>query len=148
MKLDRKPKHLTKLFYDTYAGCKEILQKEKRQYCMALLEVDGILFAIPFRTHIRHKYSYIFKNSSRSEDAGLDFTKAVVVMKAEFVGEDTLIDSGEYGEFVKRQGIIAQRFGKFIKDYKKWAADPAKYRAEKIVGFSALQYFHQELGVK
>ena len=148
MKLNRKPKHLTKIFYDAYADCKEILQKEKRQYCMAMLEVDGILFAIPFRTHIRHPYSYIFQNSSRSKDAGLDFTKAVVVMKPEFVGEDTIIDSSEYAEFVKRQNIIAKRFDKFIKDYKKWATDPVKYRAEKIVAFSALQYFHQELGVK
>ena len=99
---------------------------------MALLEVDGILFAIPFRTHIRHKHSYIFKDSSRSDQSGLDFTKAVVVTDPSYIGEETLIDSGEYAEFLKKQDVIARRFDKFIRDYKKWAVDPAKYHEEAI----------------
>ena len=147
LKIDKKPKHLTRAFYKAYAGCGEILQKEHRQYCMALLEVDGILFAIPFRTHIRHKHSYIFKDSSRSDQSGLDFTKAVVVTDPSYIGEETLIDSGEYAEFLKKQDVIARRFDKFIRDYKKWAVDPAKYHAERIIAFSALQYFHAELGL-
>ena len=98
MKLDNKPKHLTKLFYDKYGSYKEILNKEKRQYCIALLTVDDITFSIPFRTNINHKYSYIFKNSPRSEKSGLDFTKAVVITETNFIGEDTLIDDN-YSSF-------------------------------------------------
>ena len=74
MKLDNKPKHLTKLFYDTYAGCCEVLQKEQRQYCIALFTVDGITFAIPFRTNINHKHCYIFKK------LGFLFSKTVTYL--------------------------------------------------------------------
>jgi protein AbiQ len=147
IKLDNKPKHLTKLFYDTYEECKEILLKEKRQYCIALFVVDGIIFAIPFRTNINHKYSYIFKNSPRSDKSGLDFTKAVVITDDNFIGEDTIIDSKEYSEFINKQVVIANRFEKFIKDYKKWTGNPSYYRAEKTIAFSSLQYFYKELGL-
>jgi len=147
MKLDNKPKHLTKLFYDTYAGCCEVLQKEQRQYCIALFTVDGITFAIPFRTNINHKHCYIFKNSPRSGNSGLDFTKAVVITDPKYIGNDTFIDSKEYSEFVKKQSVIANRFKNFINDYKKWTTNPSHYRAEKIIAFSSLQYFHKELGI-
>lgn len=148
VKLDNKPKHLTKLFYETYSSCKEILKKEDRPYCVALFEVDGITFAIPFRTHINHKYSYIFKKSPRSNQSGLDFTKAVVIVSQDFIGDETIIDSKEYSEFINKQAVIINRFKKFIKDYKEWTSDPAYYRAENIVKFSSLKYFHNELGLE
>jgi protein AbiQ len=147
IKLDDKPKHLTELFYETYAGCKEILLKEKRQYCIALFIVDDIKFAIPFRTNINHNYGYIFKNSPRSDRSGLDFTKAVVITDESFIGENAIIDSKEYSEFINKQVVIANRFEKFIKDYRKWTSNPSYYRAEKTISFSALQYFHKELGL-
>ena len=50
-------------------------------------------------------------------------------------------------EFINKQTVIANRFERFIKDYKKWTSDPSYYRAEKIIAFSALQYFHKELGL-
>lgn len=143
IRLDNKPKHLTELFYETYKEFKEILLKDKRQYCIAIFEVDGIKFAIPFRTNINHKHCYIFKNSPR----GLDFTKAVVITDDNFIGNNAIIDSEEYSEFINKQVVIANRFEKFINDYKKWTSNPGYYRAEKIILFSALQYFHNELGL-
>ncbi|PPK43234.1 type III toxin-antitoxin system TenpIN family toxin [Clostridium algidicarnis] len=147
IRLDKNPKHLTQSFYDTYKHCNEILSKEKRQYCIALFIIDDIKFAIPFRTHIKHKYCYIFKNSPRSDNSGLDFTKAVVITDDKFVGGDTIIDSKEYSEFINKQAVIANQFEKFINNYKKWTSDPRYYRAEKTIAFSSLQYFHKELGL-
>lgn len=148
VKLENKPKHLTVEFYKEYSSCREILKKEDRPYCVALFEIDGITFAIPFRTHIKHKHSYIFKKSNRSDDAGLDFTKAVVIKNNHFIGEETWIESSEYSEFINKHKVIANRFEKFINNYKKWVIDPHYYRAEKIIKFSSLQYFHDELGLK
>lgn len=146
--LDNKPKHLTELFYKTYKECKEILIKDKRQYCIAIFEIENIKFAIPFRTNINHKYSYIFKDSPRSNKSGLDFTKAVVITNVEFIGSETVIEDKEYSEFINKQKVIENRFKKFIKDYKKWTTNPSYYRAENIIKFSSLQYFHKELGLK
>ena len=148
VKLENKPKHLTKEFYEEYFNCSEILKKEDRPYCVALFEVDGITFAIPFRTHINHNNCYIFKKSTRSENSGLDFTKAVVIKDDTFIGEETWIESSEYSEFINKQKVISNRFKKFIENYKKWFKDPSYYRAERIIKFSSLQYFHEELGLK
>ena len=148
VKLENKPKHLTKEFYEEYFNCSEILKKEHRPCCVALFEVDGITFAIPFRTHINHNNCYIFKKSTRSENSGLDFTKAVVIKDDTFIGEETWIESSEYSEFINKQKVISNRFKKFIENYKKWVKDPSYYRAERIIKFSSLQYFHEELGLK
>ena len=119
VKLENKPKHLTKEFYEEYFNCSEILKKEHRPCCVALFEVDGITFAIPFRTHINHNNCYIFKKSTRSENSGLDFTKAVVIKDDTFIGEETWIESSEYSEFINKQKVISNRFKKFIENYKK-----------------------------
>lgn len=91
--LDNKPRYLTQLFYENYKDKREILLKDKRQYCIAVLEIEGIKFAIPFRTNINHKHSYIFKSSTRSDKSGLDFTKGVVINSDDFIGEHATIDS-------------------------------------------------------
>ena len=83
----------------------------------------------------------------RSNCSGLDFTKAVVIKKKEYIGESTLIDNNEYSEFINKRSFIAKKFENFIAKYKKWALDPIKYHAENIISFSALQYFHRDLGL-
>ena len=148
VRLENKPKHLTKKFYEKYSNCNEILKKEDRPYCVALFEVDGIIFAIPFRTHINHKNCYIFKNSTRSENAGLDFTKAVVIKDDIFIGEEAWVESSEYSEFINKHKVIANRFNKFIKNYKKWVLNPEYYKAQNVIKFSSLKYFYEELGIK
>lgn len=87
---------LSREFYDTYAGCKEILKKTNRPYACLTIELDGVLFAIPFRHHIRHKYAF-----HTLGEAGLDFTKAVVITDSRFLTDDhpSIVPSAE--EIVK-----------------------------------------------
>ena len=147
IKLDRKPKRLTPSFYNDFSGCSEILLKGDRPYCIALVVVDGIKFAIPFRTNISHKYSYIFQTSERSLSSGLDFTKSVVITKESYIGKDANINSNEYKEFINKQAVIANHFENFLQDYKKWCGNPSYYRAEQTLKYCSLQYFHKELGL-
>ena len=146
-RIDKKPKQLTQLFYNEHSGCPEILSKLNRPYCVVLLEVDNLTFAVPFRTNINHKYCYIFQNSTRSENSGLDFTKAVVITNVNYIGADTFIDNKEYTELVNKHAVIANRFAKFILNYKKWCTDPHYYRVEQLLTYSSLKYFHNELGI-
>jgi len=145
--LDRKPKRLTSSFYKDFSGCTEILLKGDRPYCIALVVVDGIKFAIPFRTNISHKYCYIFHLSDRSQISGLDFSKSVVITKESYIGTDATINSNEYKEFINKQAVIANRFENFLQDYKKWCSNPSYYRAEQTLKYCSLQYFHKELGL-
>ena len=150
MSIDRKIKVLSEDFYinfDDNLHYAEILRKEDRPYCILVIQVDKVKFAIPFRTNINHNHSYIFKDSNRGSKSGLDFTKAVVITDDKYIGNETVIDSKEYREFINKINVIENRFLKFIKNYKKWIENPSYHRAENTMKYSSLQYFHKELGI-
>lgn len=138
---------LTSEFYNDYFTYEEILKKNSRPYCIATIEIDGYTYAIPFRTNISHSFSYMFKGSTRSENSGLDFSKAVIILKPTYIGRETVIDSDEYSIFVQKKIVIANRFKNFIRDYKEWFKDPGYYKKETLMKMTSLQYFHKELGL-
>lgn len=41
--------------------------------------MKGLVFALPLRSHIKHKYAYI---TDKINKCGIDFSKAVVITKA------------------------------------------------------------------
>jgi protein AbiQ len=55
---------LSAAFYTQFSQCEEILTKEDRPYYVLLLELDGLVYAIPLRSHITHPYCFIADNSS------------------------------------------------------------------------------------
>ena len=89
-------------FYTDYSSVQypEIEFKPSRPYVVMVVEIDGNKFALPLRTNIRHDYCYKFKNTGRSTNSatGIDFTKAVIVNDAKYIGEATTIDNKEYVE--------------------------------------------------
>ena len=149
MQIDRKPKHLTQEFWNDFpiAQYPELMDDKVRPYCVAILIVEGIQFAVPFRTKIPHGECYIFRGSPRSDQSGLDFTKAVVITKPTYIGQEVFIEQVEYQQFVTNEKVIANRFKNFINNYRKWSTDPAYYRKEVLMSFCTLQYFHKELGI-
>jgi len=70
---------LSEAFYTKFGQCDEILTKENRPYYVLLLELDGLTYAIPLRSHITHSYCFIADNSS-NQNSGLDYSKAVVII--------------------------------------------------------------------
>ena len=78
---------LKQSFFDRHKDHKEILtNKAGRPHLSFIIECNGTIFAIPFRTSIKHPYAFTFKTSGRISDEkkglpGIDFTKAVVVQQ-------------------------------------------------------------------
>ena len=132
---------LSNKFYKDYASCKEILKKENRPYCCLSVYVDGVQFAIPFRHHITHKHC--FKTVG---DAGLDFTKAVVVTDEKYVSSrQTDVDKLEFAIIKKYEVDITSSFMLYLSKYKKAKDKKDKQRKKSIVEYSALQYFEEYL---
>jgi protein AbiQ len=44
-----------------------------------ILEIDGLTYAVPLRSHITHPYCFIADNTN-GQNSGLDFSKAVVII--------------------------------------------------------------------
>lgn len=101
-----------------------------------LVTIDGLLFAIPFRHHIAHKYCF-----NTVGDAGLDYTKAVVISKPEYIGKSAYIDGTEYAKLKGRDAMIESGMRRYLKTYRKALRYRTNPHYQQIISCSALQYF-------
>lgn len=134
-------KILSKHFYDTYTDCQEILKKSNRPYACLTIEIDGVLFAIPFRHHIRHKYAFYTIG-----EAGLDYTKAVVISDASYLSSDNpTIETKEFAIIKKEEHKIRHGFKQYLNQYRRAMKHRDNPRSTNILKYSALQYFEEYL---
>lgn len=134
---------LSPYFYSKYAGCKEILTKPTRPYVCLSVEIDGVHFAIPFRHHILHKWAF-----TTYGNAGLDYTKAVVISDKRFIGAGTpTIEQAEFEALKGRDALISNGMRKYLAAYRKAVKYQNNRHYDFIRSCSALQYFHKELRI-
>lgn len=128
---------LTEQFYNDYAGCSEILMKPGRPYVCMAAYIDGKLFAVPIRHHISHKYCFRTVGES-----GLDYTKAVVIEKQDYIArKQATISREEYNIIKGKEKLIENGIRKYVSLYKKALRYQSKPEYKRIVSCSALQYF-------
>jgi len=139
---------LSKQFYSDYSpeDCPEIAQKHDRPYVMLLIKIDGLTFAIPFRSNIRHKFAFI---TDEENHCGIDYSKAVVINNKDYIDNKRApkIRKNEYKALFGNSHIILKDLKEYIREYKR----AVKNKADKkvfIYRISTLQYFHKELGLK
>lgn len=134
-------KILSEKFYNTYSHCNEILKKQNRPYACLTIELDGLLFAVPFRHHIRHQYAF-----HTIGEAGLDYTKAVIITDILFLSADKpSIESKEFAIIKRDEQKIRYGFMKYVNQYKRAMKHHDNPRSEKILKYSTLKYFEKYL---
>lgn len=134
---------LTKAFYDRYKHCTEIEQKETRPYARIEVKVNGVLWAIPLRSHIKHGYAIW---TDKENGCGIDLSKAVVIEKPEkyISSEQPHIRDNEFRVLKKIDEYrVAKRFQSYINDYKKAKQNSSVPRNKKLLQCSTLQYFEK-----
>lgn len=128
---------LADTFYEEYCDCREILTKRTRPYACMTIEVDGVLFAIPFRHHISHQYAFITYG-----DCGLDYTKAVVIKdKAYLSPHRPTVDRKEWDAVRRGESKIIFGFKSYLNQYKRAVRHKDNPRSANILKYSSLQYF-------
>jgi len=142
---------LSAVFYKQFNQCEEILTKEDRPYYVLLLELDGLTYAIPLRSHITHPYCFIADNSS-GQNSGLDYSKAVVIIDpAQYIDPAPVtIRQHEYNVYKQREFIIRKQFSSYVALYKKEVRRRLKNPAlpdSALCRYASLKYFHRELGL-
>ena len=141
---------LSSIFYEQFANHEEILNKENRPYHVLVLELDGLTYAIPLRSHITHSYCFI-ADKSDGQNKGLDYTKSVVIAKSDYVDSNPVtIRQNEYNVYKKQEFNIKKQFSSYVTRYKKEIrrrlANPA-LPVSSLCSYSSLKYFHKELGL-
>lgn len=140
---------LSNEFYKAYPHNKfpEIESKLGRPYAVLLVEINGVKFAIPLRTNIRHAFCYKFRTSDRKTESstGIDFSKAVVISNESYLGEETDINDKEYLELQEKAFFIINKFKKYVNDYIQFRKNGGNEYIAKRYLFSTLKYFDEIL---
>ena len=128
---------LSREFYIRYSSCKEILRKENRPYVSVEIRIDDVLYAVPFRHHIKHKNAFI-----TYDECGLDFSKAVVIESDLYISDQTpRVDTREWNIIKSSQNKIIFEFKKFLRQYKRALKNPDNPRSRSFLRYCSLQYF-------
>ena len=140
---------LSAKFYEDYpeSDYPEMERKIGRPYVILLVTIKDLKFGIPLRTNIKHSYCYKFKNSGRNTNSvtGIDFSKAVVIIKDSYLGDETDIDDKEYLELQEKTYFIIQKFKKYVDDYILYKTTGGNEYIARRYQFSTLKYFDNEL---
>lgn len=132
---------LTPAFYSDYAHCPEIEQKPTRPHVRVVVRVEGIDFAVPFRSHINHPHALLTDKVNKS---GLDFSKAIVITDyARYVDTQSSprIRSNEFNALRGKEFLAERGMCRYLRQYRKALADPLEPRNATLLKYSTLQYF-------
>lgn len=141
---------LEDIFFDENTHLDEVLDKrqgqwdgeKKRGYGILLIEHNGLRFGIPLRSHISHQSC--FKTVG---DKGLDFSKAVLLMKDEYISTSPfMIPSDEFVKIKDRTHFIQSKFSKYVEKYVK-SIQKNDENSLRSYRFSTLKNYHSELGL-
>ena len=118
---------------------KEMEQKQNRPYIVFLVEIEGHIWAIPFRSHIRHAYAFF---TDRENKCGIDYSKAVVVDRPEYIDQQTRphLRQNEFEALRGNEFAVQKGFEKYIKLYKK-AVRSGHSRYQSLIKYSTLQNY-------
>lgn len=135
---------LSEEFYKDYINCPEIEQKKDRPYICLLIDIDGMQFAIPLRSHIHHPHAYL---TDPQNQCGVDYSKAIVLKKPEYVDQirKPFIRPNEFDTLRGKEHIIEMGMQKYLRAFRKALQSPDVPRNALLLRFSALQYFVEEI---
>ena len=135
---------LSNAFYAAHTRHRAIEQKTDRPYVMLQIEIDGVQWGIPMRSHIKHKYAVW---TDKANGCGIDLTKAVVLEKpTEYIDTTRTphIRENEFKELKKiSESWVANKMRRYIADYKDAKRHPEVTRNRMMLQCSTLQYFEQ-----
>lgn len=124
----------------------EIEQKHSRPYIQIYMEIGGIRYAIPLRSDIHHPHVFW---TDKANHCGIDFSKAVVISKEEYIDATTTphLRQNEFDALRGKDYKIKTKMQKYITDYKNAKKDLSNSVNQNLVKYSTLQYFEKEIGL-
>ncbi|KAE9540214.1 hypothetical protein HT662_09170 [Ursidibacter maritimus] len=115
---------LSDLFYSDYPANEfnQILDPKKNgrgYYGVTIIELYNLKFAIPLHSNINVKKGYkLREDKDTGQISGLDFEKAVILRKDEYIGSDYEVKpSKDYSTVNKNKNQINKKFKKYITEY-------------------------------
>ena len=141
---------LSDQFYADNKGLQEALDSSNdgkvRGYGIVVVDLNGLMFGIPLRSNLNHKFGFISERSEGTKK-GLDYTKALLIQKEEYVSRAYKIPTTEFTHLNDNKEKIQEYFKKFITRY----IDAHNKNDTNILRnyrYSTLKNYHKELGIE
>lgn len=144
---------LEDIFYTENTHLVEVLDKNHlgvwnsgkiRGYGVVICDYNGLRFGIPLRSRVHPKNNFCFKTVG---DKGLDFTKAVLLEKDEYISPNPFtIPRAEHTKIIDKAHHITSKFSKYVERYVLAVSRPDANILREY-SFSTLQNYHTHLGV-
>ena len=136
---------LTEEFYEDHAQpeYKEIEHKVDRPYMILLVKIEGTVWGLPFRSHIKHAHAFW---TDKESGCGIDYSKAVVVSDPKYIDRERTphIRPKEFEAIRGQEQRIHQGFLSYIKAYKR-ARRSGHPRYGRMIRYSTLQNYEDLL---
>ena len=137
---------LTDQFYKDYPANKypEIEHKPTRPYISICVEIDGVTFAVPMRSHIEHNNAYF---TDKKNKCGIDYSKAVVIKDQDKyidVQKKPHIRQNEFDALRGKEYRIKTGMTKYLKKYKESKTKEDRI-SKLLIQYSTLQYFDDDI---
>lgn len=99
----------------------ELMHKLGRPYSCLLVDTHcDYYICVPFRSHIHHKNTFLFHGTVRSlkSKSGLDYSKIILINKAEYLDDsNVIVDKDEYNEVQRNIDRIVKESVSYVEDY-------------------------------
>lgn len=144
--------HLTEVLdFDPVSGGWDI--GKVRGHGIVKIEINDLIFAIPVRSNIKHKASFILEVNRRDRairGMGLDYSKAMLIRKQTYISDDNFVlRSKEAGKKLKDlEEHITKQFSAYVEKYVKAVRREDRNVLSSIeYRFTTLVNYHEELGI-
>ncbi|MGX2949619.1 type III toxin-antitoxin system TenpIN family toxin [Ursidibacter sp. B-7004-1] len=145
-------RYLSEQFYlDVAPQLKEILLKETRPYCVLLVRVKNLDFALPLRSNLPEREGVGIKTIPNPQEdgkfKGIDFSKAILLTDKSYLKTDT-VQLKNKSELLNIQGNerrIVREFKKYVSEY--ITAHKNGYKLDHKFEYTTLINYHTELKI-
>lgn len=122
-----------------------------RGHGIVCISINDLIFAIPLRSNIGHDGAYLTLRKSRETpmNKGLDFSKALLITKQEYISNEVFkIPRQEHEKLKDKAHFITQSFEKYVERYI-FAIQKSDRNILAGSGyrFTTLRNYHTELGI-
>lgn len=123
-----------------------------RGHGIVQIQLNGLTFAIPVRSHIRHDDCYIIVRNTDKNDIrgmGLDYSKAMLITDPTYVSAEIFLLKNKRAakDLLSKEAHVTKQFSQYVERYVEAIRKNDKNILRRDYRFTTLINYHAELGL-
>jgi protein AbiQ len=123
-----------------------------RGHGIVQIQLNGLTFAIPVRSHIRHDDCHIIERDTGRNDVrgmGLDYSKAMLITVLSYISADVFLLKNKRAakELLSKEAHVTKQFSKYVDRYVEAVKKNDNNILSRDYRFTTLINYHVELGL-